>query len=91
MRNLRRCIRALFARAKASAPSVIFLDELDGLVGQRSSGATGGEPSVHDRLLTQLLGEMDGLQTGGGGGHPDGVAVVGTPHKLHPAAPQLET
>ena len=80
-----KAVRALFARAKASAPSVIFLDELDGLVGQRSSGAQGGEPSVHDRLLTQLLGEMDGLQTspsssssssssgGGGGGGGKGL------------------
>jgi hypothetical protein len=42
---------------------------------------------VHDRLLTQLLGEMDCLQTGGGGGKADGVAVVGTPYKLNPAAP----
>jgi len=83
-----KAVRSLFARARASAPSVIFLDELDGLVGHRSSGEQGGEPSVHDRLLTQLLGEMDALQTGpgpgpgggggggSGGGAGGGVAVV---------------
>ena len=69
-----KAVRSLFARARASAPSVVFLDELDGLVGARSSG--GGEgPSVHDRLLTQLLSEMDGLQTGRGDAS-DAVAVV---------------
>ena len=54
-----KAVRALFARAAASAPSVIFLDELDGLVGRRGSGS--GGPSASDRVLTQLLGEMDGL------------------------------
>ena len=72
-----KAVRSLFARARASAPSVVFLDELDGLVGARSSGSSsGGEgPSVHDRLLTQLLSEMDGLQTGRGDAS-DAVAVV---------------
>jgi len=55
-----KAVRALFARAAASAPSVIFLDELDGLVGRRAPGVGGG-PSASDRVLTQLLGEMDGL------------------------------
>ena len=54
-----KAVRALFARAVASAPSVIFLDELDGLVGRRGGGS--GGPSAADRVLTQLLGEMDGL------------------------------
>ena len=56
-----KAVRALFARAAASAPSVIFLDELDGLVGRRGGGESGGGPSASDRVLTQLLGEMDGL------------------------------
>ena len=58
-----KAVRALFARAAASAPSVIFLDELDGLVGRRAS-PLGGGPSASDRVLTQLLGEMDGLASG---------------------------
>ena len=60
-----KAVRALFGRAKQSAPSVVFLDELDGLVGARTSGGEaegGGGPDVHDRLLAQLLQEMDGLQ-----------------------------
>lgn len=56
-----KAVRALFARAAASAPSVIFLDELDGLVGRRAPPSGGGGPSASDRVLTQLLGEMDGL------------------------------
>lgn len=88
-----KAVRSLFARAKASAPSVIFLDELDGLVGQRSSGEHGGEPSVHDRLLTQLLGEMDGLHTApfspGGGGKSDGVAVVAATNRPDLVDPAL--
>lgn len=56
-----KAVRALFARAAASAPSVIFLDELDGLVGRRTASDPGGGPSASDRVLTQLLGEMDGL------------------------------
>jgi SpoVK/Ycf46/Vps4 family AAA+-type ATPase len=60
-----KAVRALFGRAKQSAPSVVFLDELDGLVGARTSGGEaegGGGPDVHDRLLAQLLQEMDGLE-----------------------------
>ena len=60
-----KAVRALFVRAKQSAPSVVFLDELDGLVGARTSGGEaegGGGPDVHDRLLAQLLQEMDGLE-----------------------------
>ena len=85
-----KAVRALFARARTSAPSVIFLDELDGLVGQRSVGGDGGggEPSVHDRLLTQLLAEMDGLQAGAGG-KADSVAVVAATNRPDLVDPAL--
>ncbi len=50
-------------RARAAAPSVIFLDEIDGLAVARSDKTTGnGGPSVGDRVLSQLLIEMDGIQ-----------------------------
>lgn len=68
-----KAVRALFTRARQSAPSVIFLDELDGLVGARGGGGGGG-PSANDRVLTQLLREMDGLSSGGGG--KSSVAVI---------------
>ena len=55
-----KAVRAVFARARTSAPSVIFIDEVDGLAGTRG-GEGHGAPSVQDRVITQLLGEMDGL------------------------------
>jgi SpoVK/Ycf46/Vps4 family AAA+-type ATPase len=64
-----KAIRQLFARARVSSPSVVFLDELDGLVGMRnSSGESNGGPSSGDRILAQLLTEMDGLASGSGSG-----------------------
>lgn len=55
-----KAVRSVFARARTSAPSVIFIDEVDGLAGTRG-GEGHGAPSVQDRVITQLLGEMDGL------------------------------
>ena len=52
-----KAVRTLFSRAAASAPSVIFIDEIDGMVSaRRATGSTG----VGDRVLLQLLQEMDG-------------------------------
>jgi len=55
-----KAVRAVFSRARASSPAVIFIDEVDGLAGTRGGGGEGA-PSVQDRVITQLLGEMDGL------------------------------
>ena len=51
-------------RARAAAPAVIFFDELDGLAASRSEGGTRqhGGTGVGERVLSQLLVEMDGLQ-----------------------------
>lgn len=54
-----KAVAALFAKARAAAPAIIFFDELDGLAGAR--GSEGGS-GVGERLLSQLLMEMDGLQ-----------------------------
>lgn len=56
-----KAVRSVFSRARTSSPSVIFIDEVDGLAGTRGGGGEGGAPSVQDRVITQLLGEMDGL------------------------------
>jgi SpoVK/Ycf46/Vps4 family AAA+-type ATPase len=50
-------IRALFARARAASPCVIFFDELDALFSRRSSG--GESASTVDRTVGQILTEMD--------------------------------
>ncbi|KAJ3269097.1 hypothetical protein HDV01_001870 [Terramyces sp. JEL0728] len=55
-------IRQLFSNARAAAPSIIFLDEVDALVGKRgfTSGKSGD--SVQERILSTLLNEMDGIE-----------------------------
>ena len=53
-----KAVAALFARARAAAPAIIFFDEIDGLAGARGDGESG----VAERVLSQLLMEMDGLQ-----------------------------
>lgn len=53
---------SLIRRARASSPSIIFFDEIDGMIGSRTDGASGGGVHVGERVLSQLLQEMDGLQ-----------------------------
>jgi transitional endoplasmic reticulum ATPase len=47
----------LFERARANAPAIIFIDEIDALAGKRFEGSA----SYLDRTLTQLLTEIDGM------------------------------
>ena len=54
---------AVFERARAAAPCVIFFDELDSLAPNR--GRSGDSGGVMDRVVSQLLAEMDGLETSG--------------------------
>jgi ribosome biogenesis ATPase len=61
-------VRQVFARARASAPCVIFFDELDALCPKRGNGfegggGAGGGSNVSDRVVNQLLTELDGLET----------------------------
>ena len=49
----------LFRQARACAPCVLFLDEIDSLIGSRSNSQPSN--SVHTRLLSVLLNEMDGV------------------------------
>ncbi|CAL8326805.1 unnamed protein product [Boreogadus saida] len=53
-------IRVLFELAKFHAPSTIFLDELESVMGQRGGGH-GGEHEGSRRMKTELLIQMDGL------------------------------
>jgi ribosome biogenesis ATPase len=54
-----RAVRQVFQRARASAPCVVFFDELDALAPRR--GADGGSAGVSERVVNQLLTELDGL------------------------------
>ena len=50
----------MFTKARATAPSILFLDELEALVGKRSGTSGTG---VEARLLSTLVNEMDGVGT----------------------------
>jgi peroxin-6 len=52
-------VREVFTKARGCAPSVIFLDELDSLAPNR--GISGDSGGVMDRVVSQLLSEMDGV------------------------------
>ncbi len=58
-------IRRLFERARQVAPSVIFFDEIDALAPTRS-GDTEGMGGMGQRVLSQLLNEMDGVSARSG-------------------------
>ncbi|XP_047016811.1 katanin p60 ATPase-containing subunit A-like 2 isoform X2 [Ictalurus punctatus] len=53
-------VRVLFELARYHAPSTIFLDELESVMGQRGAGP-GGEHEGGRRMKTELLVQMDGL------------------------------
>ena len=48
----------VFQKARATAPSILFLDEIDSVVGKRSESSHRG---VQERVLSTLLNEMDGI------------------------------
>lgn len=60
-------VRALFAVARELQPSIIFIDEVDSVLSERSTG----EHEASRRLKTEFLVEFDGLPT-----NPDGERVI---------------
>mmetsp|Transcript_6325 Transcript_6325/g.8834 ORF Transcript_6325/g.8834 Transcript_6325/m.8834 type:complete len:814 (-) Transcript_6325:131-2572(-) len=53
-------VRDVFAKARAAAPCVLFFDELDSIAQQRG-GSQGDGGGAADRVMNQLLTEMDGV------------------------------
>ena len=53
-------VREVFRKARQAAPCIIFLDEIDALVPSRSSGSS--DSHVTERVVSQLLTEIDGLE-----------------------------
>ena len=75
-----RCVRELFADARANAPSVVFFDEFDSLGQVRSDNA--GD-STERRVVGQLLAEMDGMAAN------NGVVVLAATNNLELIDPAL--
>ncbi|GMT29088.1 hypothetical protein PFISCL1PPCAC_20385, partial [Pristionchus fissidentatus] len=59
-----KAIRQLFARARQVAPSIVFFDEIDAVGSSRGANSSGG--GVNERVLAQLLTELDGLESNEG-------------------------
>ena len=65
-------VRDLFATAKKSSPSIIFIDELDAVGRSRGAGMGGGNDE-REQTLNQLLSEMDGFDQ-----HEEVVVIAAT-------------
>src|SRR5438874_2028462 len=70
-------VRDLFAQAKAAAPAIVFIDELDAIGRARSSsgGFSGGGNDEREQTLNQILTEMDGFESG------EAVIVLGATNR----------
>ncbi|XWS49534.1 hypothetical protein CRYUN_Cryun12cG0011300 [Craigia yunnanensis] len=75
-----KAVRSLFAKARANAPSIVFFDEIDSLAVIRGKDSDG--VSVSDRVMSQLLVELDGLHQ-----RVDVTVIAATnrPDKIDPA------
>ena len=73
-------LRSVFEEAKAHAPAILFIDEIDSIAPKREE--MGGEKQVERRVVAQLLALMDGLESRGE------IIVIGAtniPNSLDPA------
>ncbi len=74
-------VRDLFERAKAEAPAIIFVDEIDAVGRHRGAGLGGGHDE-REQTLNQILVEMDGFETGA---NVIVIAATNRPDILDPA------
>ncbi len=75
-------VRDLFARVRAAAPAIVFIDELDAAGRKRGAGGASGGSDEREQTLNQLLVEMDGFEAS------KGIVVIGAtnrPDILDPA------
>lgn len=78
-------VRRVFQRARDASPCIIFMDELDSVAPKR--GNQGDSGGVMDRIVSQLLAELDGMSSGPAGSDST-VFVMGAtnrPDLLDPA------
>ncbi len=74
-------VRDLFEQAKANAPAIIFMDEIDAVGRHRGAGMGGGHDE-REQTLNQMLVEMDGFDVSGG---VIMIAATNRPDILDPA------
>jgi len=66
-------VREIFRKARQAAPCVVFFDELDAIAPRR--GGSEGDTHVTERVISQMLTEMDGLED------LKGVVVIGATNR----------
>ncbi|KAH8983667.1 peroxisomal biogenesis factor 6 [Lactarius hatsudake] len=79
-------VRRVFQRARDARPCVVFFDELDSVAPKR--GAHGDSGGVMDRIVSQLLAELDGIassSSSSGGGDVFVIGATNRPDLLDPA------
>ena len=75
-----RGIREIFKRARQSSPCVVFFDEIDSIAPIRGAG---GETAVTERVVSQLLTELDGME------NMHGVVVLAATNRADMIDPAL--
>lgn len=68
-------VREVFDKARSAAPCVLFFDELDSIAQQRGGGSGGDGGGAGDRVMNQLLTEMDGM------GSKKNVFIIGATNR----------
>src|SRR5438093_5540964 len=76
-------VRDLFAKAKAAAPSIIFIDELDAIGRSRAAALRVGGNDEQEQTLNQILTEMDGFDS------REGVIVLAATNRADVLDPAL--
>lgn len=76
-----KAVREIFKKAKAAAPCILFFDEIESLAPHRQAGTT--DSRVMERLLSQFLSELDGIE------ELKGVLVLGATNRLDLMDPAL--
>jgi transitional endoplasmic reticulum ATPase len=74
-------VREVFRKARLAAPCILFFDEIDALCPARGSGSS--DSGVGDRIVSQFLTEMDGVE------ELKGVVVLGATNRLDMLDPAL--
>ena len=76
-----RGVREVFHKARMAAPCIVFFDELDALAPRRGGG--GGDSQVGERVVSQLLTELDGVED------LKNVVILGATNRLDRIDPAL--